>query len=49
MLDNILIKRYNVIRKRERGKEKDLKEILEIGTKAWEPTKKGSNQNEKAA
>jgi hypothetical protein len=37
MLDNIRIKRYNIIRKRER---ENLKEILEIGTER-EPTKKG--------
>ena len=45
ILDNIRIKRYNIIRKRER---ENLKEILEIGT-TRKPAKKGSNQNERAA
>ena len=40
MLDNMSIKRYNVIRKKER---KTFKEILKIGT-GREPAKKGRSK-----
>lgn len=42
MLDNIRIKSYNIIRKRERERPQ---RVLEIGT-ARKPAKKGSNENE---
>ena len=38
ILDNIRIKSYNIIRKRERERPQ---RVLEIGTKAWKPAKKG--------